>query len=86
MNVALAAPTSAPSAAGVLHTSITIAKAYALAQLTTGVQLGVALAFGMMMFGWSLLALAVLIPMGFPLMLLQYALALRWLGKEPTDG
>jgi len=58
-------------------------KAYGLAQLTVGVILGVVLGTLIGGMNWpAAVAVAIIMPMGLPMVLFFYVLALRYLGEE----
>lgn len=61
--------------------------AYGVVQLTVGLQIGIAAAVAHLHLGWSLpAALAVLTPLGLPLVLVQYPVAMAWLRPRPSQG
>ncbi len=67
-------------------TSRVILGAYTLAQLTVGVQLGVAAAWLVLQRDWPLTYTLALAPLGLPMVFLQYVLALRFLGRTSEPG
>lgn len=61
------------------------AKAYGLAQLTVGIQTGVAIGFAVAVLGWSMpTAFAVILPLGLPLLAVHYISATRWFVAADT--
>jgi hypothetical protein len=64
---------------------VLVSKAYGLAQLTVGVILGVVLGTLIGGMHWpAAVAVAIVMPMGLPLVLFFYILGLRYLGEEET--
>jgi len=58
-------------------------KAYGLAQLTVGIILGVVLGILIGGLSWpAAVAVAIIMPMGLPMVVFFYVLALRYLGEE----
>jgi membrane protease YdiL (CAAX protease family) len=59
------------------------AKSYALAQLTVGIQLGIAITYAVVYLEMSYpVALAIVMPVGIPLVILQSVIANRWLSNK----
>ena len=67
----------------ILKKIFTGAKSYVVAQITVGIQLGIAITYAVVFLNMSYaLALAIVMPIGVPLVILQSVIANRWLSRK----